>query len=144
MASAVGSGPSVTFDLHYGGSINTVAVFDLRTGAAVDNVSSESADCPSFSNGICSSGIDQLVRRRRRGHRRSHIRPQQATGTYPLCTSAEPIVANDSTGTHILDSITTTTPCNSPAPALLLSQLSLSGDTLTWSHAGTPESAQLN
>lgn len=63
---------------------------------------------------------------------------------WPNCTSTEHIVATDSTGTHILDSITTKTPCNGQPPASQLTQLSLSGHTLTWSHAGTPESAQLN
>lgn len=56
-------------------------------------------------------------------------------------TTVEQIVANDSTGVHILDSIPTPGP--DPAPPLL-SQLALSGDTLTWSHAGSPRSAQLN
>ena len=59
---------------------------------------------------------------------------------WPNCTSTEHIVATDSTGTHILDSITT--PGRPASP--LLSQLALSGNTLTWNHAGTPESAQLN
>jgi hypothetical protein len=54
----------------------------------------------------------------------------------------EHIVATDSTDTHILDSITTAA-TNCGAPAMQLSQLSLSGQTLTWNHAGTPESAQL-
>jgi hypothetical protein len=57
-------------------------------------------------------------------------------------TTVEQIVTNDSAGTHILDTITTAGPYN-PAPSLP-SHLALSGHTLTWSHAGTPESAQLN
>jgi hypothetical protein len=130
-------------DLHYGGSINTVAVFDVRTGTVVANGRGESADCPSFSSGICFSGIDQLAVGAGRVTA-AHTFVVNDPRTYPSCTSVEQIVANDSTGTHILDSITTTTACNSPAPALLLSQLSLSGDTLTWRHAGTPEGAQLN
>lgn len=62
----------------------------------------------------------------------------------PYCTLSERIVATDSTGTHILDGITTNTPCGGPPAAMQLTQLSLSGHTLTWSRAGTPESAQLN
>ena len=53
------------------------------------------------------------------------------------------IVANDSTGAHTLDSVTTTGPYN-PMPSSSLTQLALSGHTLTWTHAGSPRSAQLN
>jgi hypothetical protein len=52
----------------------------------------------------------------------------------------EQIVANDSTGTHTLDSITTTGPYD-PTPSSL-NELALSGKTLTWSHTGSPRSAQ--
>jgi hypothetical protein len=128
-------------DIHYyGGSLNGVVVFDLRTGAAVASGGGESANCPSVWNGC---GVDQLVLGAD-GITAAHTFVLNDPRPYPSCTSVEQIVANDSTGSHVLDSITTTNPCNSPAPALLLSQLSLSGDTLTWSHAGTPESAQLN
>jgi hypothetical protein len=128
--------------LHYGGSLNAVAVFDLRTGAALGHRGGESADCPEFSDG-CSSGIDQLAVGTD-GVTAARTFVLNNPTAYPTCTSVEQIVANDTTGTHILDSITTTSSCNGTAPALLLSQLSLSGDTLTWSHAGTPETAQLN
>jgi hypothetical protein len=131
-------------DLHYGGSVNTVAAFNLRTGTAVANDGGESADCPEFSDGFCSSGIDQLAVSDTDGATAAHTFVLKSPLIYPLCTSVEQIVANDRTGMHVLDSITTTTPCDGPTPALLLSQLSLSGHTLTWSHAGTPESAQLN
>jgi hypothetical protein len=127
-------------DLHYGGSLNALAAFDLRTGMEVA-AGGVSADCPG--SGGCSSGIDQLAVGID-GVIAAHTFVLQSPGPYPICTSVEQIVATDSTGTHTLDSITSTNPCDSPAPALLLSQLSLSGDTLTWSHAGTPDSAQLN
>jgi hypothetical protein len=127
---------------HDVGSFNSVAVFDLRTGTAVADGGNESADCPSFSTPTCSSGIDQLTVGTD-GVTAAHTFVLHNPMPYPSCTSVEQIIANDSTGTHILDSITTTSPCNSPA-ALLLSHLSLSGHTLTWSHAGTLESAQLH
>ena len=127
-------------DIHYyGGSLDEVVEFDLRTGAAVASGGGESANCPLVGNGC---GVDQLVLGAD-GVTAAHTFVLNDPTLYPSCTSVEQIVANDSTGTHVLDSITTTNPCNSPAPALVLSQLSLSGDTLTWNHAGTPESAQL-
>jgi hypothetical protein len=155
-------------DLHYGDSLNTVAVFDLRTGAmmnrrivefggaylassfgtAVCNQSPASLALCGESSGclevprFCSSGIDQLVLSSNGATAAHTFVLKEELGT--SCTSVEQIVANDSTGVRILDSITTTTPCASPPPALELSQLTLSGNTLTWSHAGTPESAQLN
>jgi hypothetical protein len=120
-------------DSHYGGVGATVAVYDLRTGTVVANRGGESA-------GGFYAGIDQLVLGPN-GSTAAHtweIRP--ACGTCAT-TTVEQIVANDNTGTHILDSITTGP--DGPIPSSL-SQLSLSGDTLTWSHDGTPESAQLH
>jgi hypothetical protein len=116
-------------DPHYGGSSATVAVYDLRTGTAASNRGGELA------SGLTSSGIDQLV-----------LGSDGVTAALTFgmtcvflspCTTLEQIVANDSTGTHILDSITTTGPS-------LLSQLALSEHTLTWIDAGSPRSAQLN
>jgi hypothetical protein len=128
----------------YGYIVNTVVLFDLRTGTAVANGGGESADCPQdMLLGVCSSGIDQLVVGAD-GVTAAHTFVLNNPGPYPACASVEQIVANDSTGPRVLDSITTTNPCTSPPPALQMSQLSLSGDTLTWRHAGTPESAQLN
>ena len=130
-------------DPHDGGSLNRVAVFDLRTGTPVADGGGEGADCPTASTGICSSGIDQLAVGIK-GVTAAHTFVLKSPVAYPWCASVEQIVASDNTGTHVLDSISTATPCNRPAPALLLSQLRLSGHTLTWSHAGTPESAQVN
>jgi hypothetical protein len=59
--------------------------------------------------------------------------PCPATG---VCTT-EQIIASDSTGVHTLDKIT------GLGMGSLLADLSLSGDTLTWEHAGSPESATL-
>jgi dipeptidyl aminopeptidase/acylaminoacyl peptidase len=116
-------------DTHIGASTDSVAVFDLRTGAAVAGRGGESS-------GGFYGGVDQLV-----------LGPDAVTAAHTFgyncaltpCQMGEQIVANDSTGTHILDTITDTGPDNS-----LLTGLALSGDTLTWNHAGTPESAQLN
>ena len=111
-----------TSDGHYGGTDDTVAVFDLRTGTRV--AGGESVGCAEWSSGStgpCDSGIDQLV---------LGTDGDTAAHTFvfnnplgPSCQSVEQIVANDSTGTHVLDSITTTTPysytdprgCDSPA-----------------------------
>jgi hypothetical protein len=112
----------------YGDTANTVVVFDLRTGAAVADRGDESADCPSPGGGYCA--IAQLV-----------LGTDGVTAALTVVHSVEQnvaveqIVANDSTGTHILDSI------SFPGS---LSALDLSADTLTWSHNGTSESAQLN
>jgi hypothetical protein len=50
----------------------------------------------------------------------------------------EQIVASDSTGVHMLDSI----PSSTSGPAL--TNLALNGNTVTWNHDGQPETAQLN
>ena len=132
-------------NVHYGGFENTVAVFDLRTGTTVANRGGESVSCggdTSEPESEYGCRIEQLVVGDD-GVTAAHT----FTYSYDLtssCQLVEQIVANDSTGTHVLDSIPTTNPCFSPTPALLLSQLSLSGHTLTWNHVGTPETAQLN
>jgi hypothetical protein len=129
------------------GAGNAVAVFDLRTGTSVSKLGGERAECPYPCYG---SGIDQLVLGAD-GVTAAHTFVLTFTPYVPgqLYSQVEQIVANDSTGTHILDSIsiTPTYPYPLPdgfTPTLALSQPALSGDTLTWSHAGTPESAQLN
>jgi len=52
------------------------------------------------------------------------------------CTT-EDIVASDGTGVHMLDTIT------APGMGSMLTGLTLTGSTLAWGHAGTPESATL-
>ncbi|HEY5318292.1 MAG TPA: hypothetical protein VIJ20_09945 [Solirubrobacteraceae bacterium] len=54
------------------------------------------------------------------------------------CT-VEQIMASDATGLHALDA--TATPGSGGS---WLTALSLSGSTLSWDHAGTPQSAELN
>jgi hypothetical protein len=130
-------------DLHYAGPQNVLAAFDIRTGTSISS-GHVRADCDSggpvgfFS---CNSGIDQVVVSGIDGANAAHTIVLNSDGAN--CALTEQIVAIDSTGMHILDSITTKTPCN-PPPVIQLRQLSLSGHTLTWSHAGTPETAQLN
>ena len=55
----------------------------------------------------------------------------------------EQIVARDSTGVHVLDTVAAQSPASQPVTSLLTG-LQLSGDTLTWDHAGASESAVLH
>lgn len=130
---------------NHGPGNRTVAVFDLRTGATVANRGGETAGCGT--DGCYDAGLDQLVLGSD-AVTAAHTWARNVNCFYPVqggvCTTVEQIVANDNTGPHILDSITTTSPDDPGAVPSTLSQLSLSGDTLTWSHAGSPRSAQLN
>jgi hypothetical protein len=129
---AVVAGPYAAFvvnqlDIHYGGNTNKVEVFDLRTGAMVPDRGGESDGCP----GSCS--IDRPV-----------LGSDGVSAAHTLvpvgscnCTD-EQIQASDSTGVHTLDSVSTP---QGSVPAL--TNLTLTGDTLTWEHNGTPQSAQL-
>jgi hypothetical protein len=129
-------------DIHYGGDNETVAVFDVRTGTTVADRGGESASCPDYNGYGCESSVDQLVLGAD-GVTAAHT--VVANSNYPASgyATVQQVVANDSTGTHILDTVTTT---GGPFPptSSALSDLTLTGDTLTWSHDGTPESAQLS
>jgi Tol biopolymer transport system component len=130
-------------DGHYGGSFNWLTAFDLRTGTSIS--SGQQANCEPDLPGItpCESSIDQVAVSDIDGATAAHT-IVVTSDAYPSCTLTEQIVATDSTGTHILDRVTTNALCDGPPPVLQLSQLSLLGHTLTWSHAGSPRSAQLN
>jgi hypothetical protein len=130
-----------TADIHYGGDSETVAVFDLRTGTTIADRGGESASCPDYGGYGCHSGLDQLVLGAD-GVTAAHTFVTNVNEPASPNTMVEQIVATDSTGTHILDSITTTGPFFNPTPSAL-SDLTLTGDTLTWSHDGAAESAQL-
>jgi hypothetical protein len=117
------------------GNGSTVVVFDLRSGAVVPDRGGETGGGPSD----YPDSLDQLV-----------LGPDAVTaadvtvttcGPVPgvACTPTEEIVANDSAGTFTLDSATT---FYGASP--MLTGLSLTGDTLTWSHAGTQRTAQLH
>jgi hypothetical protein len=119
-----------SYDPHMGSGGATVSVFDLRTATAVANLGGSCA--------LMGCRVDQLVLGSD-GITAAHTYGVNCAPPGP-CTTVEQIVANDSTGTHVLDSI----PNSGLVPPFSLSQLALSGHTLTWSHAGTPKSAQLN
>ena len=133
-------------DLHYAGPQNWLAAFNLRTGTSISSGQVQASCDPGISPGVlpCDGGIDQVAVSDIDGAYAAHTIVGTIDPTYTQCTLTEQIVATDSTGTHILDRIATKTPCDGPPPAAGLTQLSISGHTLTWSHAGSPRSAQLS
>lgn len=123
-----------SYDQHYGGSSSTVAVFDLRSGAETP-LGGEIASCD-FGDITCGSSLDQLVLN---ADGLSAAHTAVITPDYcPNCT-VEEIVASDHTGVHTLDTVT-----RSPTEPPALTDLTINGDTLTWSHNGAPKSAQLH
>ncbi len=130
---------NATTDPHYGGSSYTVAVYDLRTGAQVPDRGREMISCPDYEY-TCSAQMNQLALGSN-GFSAVHTLIQggsTCSTLSPSCT-VEQIIVHDSAGVQTLDSATQPEPS-----APVLTGLRLSGDTLTWEHAGTPESAQLN
>jgi hypothetical protein len=126
-------------DPHYGGSSETVSVYDLRTGAAVQGRGGETVSCPDYEYG-CLSSLDGLVINSD-GFTAAHTTMYEEGCTQPPTGApcpTEEIQASDSTGVHVLD--TAISQFGSP----VLTDLALSGDTLTWKHGGAPESAQLH
>jgi hypothetical protein len=118
-----------------------VTLFDLRTGCQLNgacgpsapHVVGEGVGCPP---GACE--IDQLVLGSD-AVSAVHTTNRAAflNGSYCSCT-VEQIQASDITGLHTLDSISD--PNGWPTS---LTNLTLTGDTLSWQHNGTPRSAQL-
>jgi hypothetical protein len=113
-----------------------VEVFDLRAGAMLRGQGREGTGCVPYSATSCE--VDQLVlgsdavsavRTTKRG---------QDPSNFPCTCTVEQIQASDKNGVRTLDSITQ--PIGSPAA---LTSLTLTGDTLTWNHNGSPRSAQL-
>ncbi len=113
----------------------TLILFDLRTATQVANRGGEEGECTySLSGPPCVSNIDQLVLGSDAVSAvHTTVRDNNGCG----CT-VERIQASDSTSVHTLDSITE--PDDSP-PAL--TNLTLTGDTVTWENNGTPRSAHL-
>lgn len=122
----------------YGGTGSDVVVFDLRNGAIVPDRGGEAVGC---TIGYCN--LDQLV-----------LGPDAVTAAHTSatvcagpsdCTTTEQIVVNDIAGTRTLDTVTATTASYQvQGAAPLLTGLTLTGDTLTWNHDGTPRTAQLH
>jgi hypothetical protein len=119
-----------------------VDLFDLRTGLPVGDRGGEGSMCVSQSSPPCATNIDQLVLGSD-AVSAVHTTVQDANCLpvqVPTCTdTVEQIQASDSTGVHTLDSITE--PPGSPSA---LTNLVLTGDTLTWDDNGTQHSAQLH
>jgi WD40-like Beta Propeller Repeat len=116
-------------------------LFDLRTGLPVPDRGGEGSMCVPQSSPPCASNIDQLVLGSdavsavHTTVRDANCAPTQES----KCKyTVEQIQDSDSTGIHTLDSITE--PDGSPAA---LTNLVLTGDTLTWNDNGTRHSAHL-
>lgn len=113
---------------------NSVEVFDLQAfaeGQTSPIGGGESTSCVYDTGTTCV--IDKLVLGAD-GVSAAHINDVNNNCT---CT-VEQIQARDGTGVHTLDSVT-----EPDASSPSLTNLALAGDTLTWDHQGTAESAQL-
>jgi hypothetical protein len=117
---------------------SVVNLFDLRDGMLVPNRGTEHSGC--YSSPPCTSTIDELVLGSDAVSAvHETVSDNNCWAMQPDCRyTLEQIQANDSTGTHILDSVTE--PDGSP-PAL--TNLTLTGDTLTWAHYGVQRSTHL-
>jgi hypothetical protein len=114
-----------------GFSASNLLIFDLRTGAGVPNRGGEGPFCNVGFAARCE--IDQLVLGA------DAVSAVHSTVRDNGCTcTVEQIQASDSTGEHTLDSVTQS---DGSPPAL--TNLTLTGDTLTWQHNGQLPSAQL-
>lgn len=101
----------------------SVEVFDLRTAQAVPSLGGETPP----SGGCCFPAMDHLV-----------LNSQGFTAVHAYAYNAEQIIASDSTGVHVLDNVQN----SGSTPAL--TNLALSGNTLTWQRNSQPESATLS
>jgi len=114
-------------DFHYGGSSGDVTVYDVNTGRGVPRLGGEHTQCDGYS---CETRMDGLV-----------MNAQGFTAVH-VWTSvpevAEEIQVSDGPGARTVDTATETSLVSS-----VLANLTLSGDIVTWTHAGTPESATL-
>jgi hypothetical protein len=127
------------FDTHYGDFTDTVDVFDLRSGAALP-LGGEFTGCGGVLGGACSMIDDVVVGRD--GISAAHVSgSSDGSGPCPTATDCrlEQIVAGDRTGHHIVDEIDNEAPSTPPQ----LINLALNGDQLTWDHAGSPRSIEL-
>jgi hypothetical protein len=121
------------------GLFNGVKLFDLRTGASVPYRGGEAPPCGGGPpTGNCDATLDQLVVGSD-AVSAAHTTSQNPDAYVPCACTVEQIQASDSTGLHTVDSVNE--PIGAPAA---LTNLTLTGDTLTWNHNGTPRSAQLH
>ena len=124
-------------DLHYGATSSDVEVFNLATGQVVNRLGGEQTSCPA---GGCGTSMDSLVVNDL-GFTAAHVETSECAGGAPQpvrCTSYEQIDASDSSGVQVVDSAS-----ENSAFYPQLTNLTLTGDTLTWEHSGKLESAQL-
>ena len=128
-------------DPHYGGSSEVVHVFDLDNGAESNSLGGETVECGDYSYD-CNSGAGQLVLNAD-GFSAVHTISTQFGGPAPdTAETTDGIVASDSSGVHIEDTASEAgSGFSLGTPSL--TDLQLSGDTLTWLHAGSPRSATL-
>ncbi len=112
--------------------------FDLGTGLIDHKLGGEQIGCPDY-GGSCGSSPEDVVIDAN-GFTAAHT---TTTDYGTQADQTEAILAGDSSGVHILDTVSSQHPITQQGPALLTG-LQLSGSSLTWDHAGTPESADLH
>jgi hypothetical protein len=128
-----------TADSHDQTMSSGVGLFDLRTGLRVPNRGGEGSACLIQSSPPCASTIDQLVLGSDAVSAvHATVRDTDCGPIQDCGYTVEQIQASDSTGIHTLD--TASEPDGSPAA---LTNLALTGDSLTWDDNGTQHSAQL-
>ena len=120
-------------DPHYGGSREIVHVFDLGSGQMSSTLGGEQSGCSDYSYS-CASGAGQLVM-----NDLGFTAVITSSYDYSMQQAVEQIMASDSSGVRVLDSATSSSPGGPPQ----LTGLQLTGNTLTWTHGGSPRSAQL-
>ena len=126
-------------DAHYDEFSDTVAEFDLRTGRAAQT-GLNPLSCPNsvdYSPYDCGL-IDQIVVTDD-GAYAVHTQGQAQCSNGETMCWLETIVANDHTGPTTLDEVLS----QGVAPGPFLTNMAISGNTLTWDHDGSPRSAEL-
>jgi hypothetical protein len=125
-------------DTHDQYLVSVINLYDLRTGR-IARGGGQVATC--YSSPPCTSTVDQIVLGSD-AVSAVHTTVSDDKCPYPpdpTCrNTVEQIEASDRTGVHTLDSASA--PDGSPAQ---LTNLALTGDTVTWEHDGAPHSAQL-
>jgi hypothetical protein len=102
-------------------------VYDLRTGELMRKLGGEMIQCDGYS---CETSMSQLA-----------INSEGFTAVHAVATAGctcETIEVSDSAGPRTVDIAT------SSSGKAVLTDLALSGDTVTWKHDGIPDSTQLH